>query len=586
MPTVIPIDEFVAVEWYPGFRSAYENAPYIVEPVRTFSSGDQARFWFLDYHWSRGLTPLGTIWNEDGYAWGTQWAAETLPLPPGRGIVQRVAGTHTYAAPIEVTSPGEIAERAARMARRLPDLLHDFPAIWAEREAEIETGWQRLRALDLSALDLPGLGQALRSARRFHRRAFEIHFELMYPLLVNYLGFRGACVDMGLDPAALGVFLQGVDTRISRTDRRLWDLTGQARRAGLGPVFAATEAPELVATLDGLGGPAAAWMSRFRDMLAEHGWRSEGTSDVALPSWVEDPTPPLGMIKTFLTQPHGHDGDAARAALIAERDAAIEDARARLTPSRRAVFDAGLASVQAANFTWWQEEHNAVIDLRAALPLRWVALEIADRIGADARDDTLFLFWPELLELTERGRSHDGELRSLVRARRDYFEHWRARRIDMPKVLGTVPDRVQDPILIEIFGLDRNFLTAVGRASQTPGAQAPDDAAGRRLVGLAASGGRVRGIARVLTDADHLHRVQPGEVLVCESTSPNWTPAFGTVAACVCDGGGILSHAAIVGREYGIPTVTAVGVATVMIKDGDEIEVDGTAGVVTVLRRA
>jgi len=75
-------------------------------------------------------------------------------------------------------------------------------------------------------------------------------------------------------------------------------------------------------------------------------------------------------------------------------------------------------------------------------------------------------------------------------------------------------------------------------------------------------------------------------VLVCESTSPNWTPAFAKIAACICDGGGTLSHAAIVGREYRVPTVTGVGVATLLIADGDEVEVNGTSGQVTVLRPA
>ena len=63
-------------------------------------------------------------------------------------------------------------------------------------------------------------------------------------------------------------------------------------------------------------------------------------------------------------------------------------------------------------------------------------------------------------------------------------------------------------------------------------------------------------------------------------------PAFAKIAACVCDGGGTLSHAAIVGREYGVPTVTAVGLATMVIADGDEVEVDGTTGRVTVLKQA
>ena len=123
-----------------------------------------------------------------------------------------------------------------------------------------------------------------------------------------------------------------------------------------------------------------------------------------------------------------------------------------------------------------------------------------------------------------------------------------------------------------------DFLRAVEAVSS--GAQV------KTLTGVPASKGTGRGIARVLHNADELHRLSPGEVLVCESTSPNWTPAFAKIAACVCDGGGTLSHAAIVGREYGVPTVTAVGLATMVIADGDEVEVDGTTGRVTVLKQA
>ena len=142
----------------------------------------------------------------------------------------------------------EEAVRTARLARRLPAFLRDFATIWADREAEIDRWWHRLRGLDTATLSLPELADMLRSARRFHKRAFEIHFEIMYPLLVNYLGFHGACVDMGLDPSRTGVFLQGVDTRISQTDQQLWRLTQRARQAGLVALFAATEPADLAAT--------------------------------------------------------------------------------------------------------------------------------------------------------------------------------------------------------------------------------------------------------------------------------------------------------------------------------------------------
>ncbi len=575
MSTIISLDEFITDEWYPGFKPAFEHAPYYVEPFRTFNKADEERFWFLDFHWPRGLTPLGLIWNEDGYNWGTQYAAENLPLPPGRGLTNRIGGIHLYGSPIDVQSPYEIGERAQRMGAYLPNFLQNFDSIWAERRDEVERGWQHFVALDTASMSLPELSMMLKEARAFHKRAFEIHFEIMYPLLVNYLGFYGMCAEMGLDVSQIGKFLQGYDTKIMETDRELWKLTRAAKQAGLADVFARTEPQDLVATLDGMGGSAAAWMTQFRDFLQVYGYRTEGSCDVALPSWIEDPTPALGTIKSFIAKEEEHDFEKALAGAIEEREGAIDAARSQLTAEEQAAFDAGVASCQAANFPWWQDDHNYYIDLKVSLPLRWAARAIAEKTGADQADDGLFLFWPELTAVADGEKSLDS-YKSLIEARHQYFDHWHSRRASMPKVLGTVPEAVTDPVLIEIFGLNQHFLNAIQAAGT--------DGDVKTLTGVPASKGKARGKARVFNNADNLHTLETGEILVCESTSPNWTPAFAKIAACVCDGGGMLSHAAIVGREYGVPTVTAVGLATVVIEDGDEVEVDGDTGTVTVYK--
>jgi pyruvate,water dikinase len=77
--------------------------------------------------------------------------------------------------------------------------------------------------------------------------------------------------------------------------------------------------------------------------------------------------------------------------------------------------------------------------------------------------------------------------------------------------------------------------------------------------------------------------VRDGEILVCGSTSPSWAPIFSRIKATVTDIGGVMSHAAIVCREYGMPAVVGTGRATAQIKTGDMLRVDGTAGVVTVI---
>jgi pyruvate,water dikinase len=103
------------------------------------------------------------------------------------------------------------------------------------------------------------------------------------------------------------------------------------------------------------------------------------------------------------------------------------------------------------------------------------------------------------------------------------------------------------------------------------------------LRGNPGSPGVVRGRARVLRSLPEAAGLRQGEVLVAETTAPPWTPLFATAAAIVTDTGGILSHSAVVAREYRIPAVVGTGAATATIRSGQEVEVDGDRGIVRVL---
>ena len=168
----------------------------------------------------------------------------------------------------------------------------------------------------------------------------------------------------------------------------------------------------------------------------------------------------------------------------------------------------------------------------------------------------------------------------MVPDRRAYFEYWRERGPSLPPMLGTIPDTVPDPIMIEVFGLSGRFLETM--RGETP-ADGPAGAAVTEVRGFPAAKGVVEGVARVITTVGDLHLVEPGEILVCGGTTTEWTPAFGIIAACVCDTGGSLTHAAIVSREYGIPCVVGTAIATRVVKTGDRVRVDGRAGTVTVM---
>jgi len=102
------------------------------------------------------------------------------------------------------------------------------------------------------------------------------------------------------------------------------------------------------------------------------------------------------------------------------------------------------------------------------------------------------------------------------------------------------------------------------------------------LKGNAGSPGKVRGPAKVVRSLSEAGKLQKGDVLVAETTAPPWTPLFATAAAIVTDTGGVLSHCAVVAREYRVPAVVGTGRATTTIRDGQILEVDGDAGLVRI----
>ncbi|MGZ4229666.1 MAG: PEP-utilizing enzyme, partial [Solirubrobacteraceae bacterium] len=143
-----------------------------------------------------------------------------------------------------------------------------------------------------------------------------------------------------------------------------------------------------------------------------------------------------------------------------------------------------------------------------------------------------------------------------------------------PPALGAVPTTITEPLTIMLWGITTERVREWA---------SPDRADGATLTGFAGSPGTAEGTARVILDVRDLGLLEEGEFLVAPVTSPSWTPVFGKVAAAVSDIGGIMSHAAIVSREYGVPAVVGTGDATARIRTGDRVRVDGRAGTVTIL---
>jgi pyruvate,water dikinase len=104
-----------------------------------------------------------------------------------------------------------------------------------------------------------------------------------------------------------------------------------------------------------------------------------------------------------------------------------------------------------------------------------------------------------------------------------------------------------------------------------------------KVAGTSASPGVATGPVRVVESIDEIRAVRSGEILVTSNTDPGWTPVFSQLAGLITETGGILSHGAVVSREYGIPAVTAVKGAKQIFKTGQRITVDGNEGVIYLL---
>jgi len=107
--------------------------------------------------------------------------------------------------------------------------------------------------------------------------------------------------------------------------------------------------------------------------------------------------------------------------------------------------------------------------------------------------------------------------------------------------------------------------------------------AANEIVGVPGSPGRHTGTVRLVRDESEFPRLMPGDVLVCPITTPTWSILFAHAGAVVTDGGGVLSYAAVIARENGIPAVLGTGDGTRRLRDGQKVTVDGNTGLVQVL---
>jgi rifampicin phosphotransferase len=291
--------------------------------------------------------------------------------------------------------------------------------------------------------------------------------------------------------------------------------------------------------------------------LDKYGMRCVGEIDITRPRWSERPTTLvpviLGNIKNF--EPgaaerrfeQGRQEARAKEQELLERLRALPDGERKAEETKRMID-------RVRTFIGYREYPKYFMVSRYFV-YKQALLEEAERlVQADVlrqREDIFYLTFQELQDVVRTNHVDD----QLIRRRKDAFRSYHA----------LTPPRV---------------LTSDGEG--IAGAYRRDDLPAGALVGLPVSAGTVEGRARVILDMAEAD-LEPGDILVTAYTDPSWTPLFVTIKGLVTEVGGVMTHGAVIAREYGLPAIVGVEHATRLIQDGQRIRLHGTDGYVEIL---
>jgi len=303
--------------------------------------------------------------------------------------------------------------------------------------------------------------------------------------------------------------------------------------------------------------PGQKFLADWNAFMDRHGFHCRAEIELYNARWSETPDYILGLVRSYIGSIGTTDPLESQRKLAARRKELTKKCRKRLrNPVKRLLFNHLLfRSQQGAVF----RENIKCEAVKLLTAMRNTLLELGKRLVAESvleqPDDIFFLKIEELEPVVQARPGFD--VTATVAARRAEYDHWQT--ITPP---GTI----------------------VGRFDPDKAAHEAVDTNAEVLTGLAVSPGVATGKARVILRTDTNEQVAAGEILVAPFTDPGWTPYFVPAAAIVMDQGSILSHGSIIAREYGIPGVVNVGVATKIIRTGQTIRVDGDRGLVNILK--
>jgi phosphohistidine swiveling domain-containing protein len=540
----------------------------------------QSPVWFLDgTHSVPPWTPMfGWLWI-NFCRHGMQYGAETLQLPTVHGWDWRFKDGGAYLTLLLVGSEEEKKVREAKFQQAIRPFVEDYDKLWTGLLEELFVRYKKIKAVDGVKATQIELLENFEYAIATCRRMWEIHMYMMYGTYTPFVLFEKLCKHLlSIDDTHpdFQKLMCGFDNESFRVDRALCDYAQKLRDIGMEATLQATAPKDWEAKLQATD-KGREFLKEFAVFLdTKAGWRMERMAEICLPTWAEDLPQAFDKIAVYLKAGEKFDLEKKRLALEQERKKTEVELLAKVTPEQRGWFSTLMKIAQ--NCSRFSEEHNHYLDQNTHALLRKTCLDMGKRFvaaGTTSERDDIFFLMPD--EVRKAGiNPGQFNLKGIVERRRAEWTQWN-KNGNPPVILR---DDFSMPQAMEVMVKSMDPIALKVVVGTMPEAR-PDIKAD--LFGTCGSAGVAEGIARVVFKEEDLATIRNGDILVAVSTSPAWTPIFGMIKGVVVDRGGSLSHAAIVGREYGIPVVMNVFEGTTKIKSGQRIKVDANLGTVVIL---
>lgn len=583
-----------AEEW----RDLY---PYYLQFQDNRRHEEDAKFWFCDsQHWPNPFKAFDAVTVEFAVKCLGQYNTRHYLVPPANGVDFRIHNGYVYMSPVAV-APEQIAGRVPQFMERAGHYFANWDSLLDNWMTKVKANIAEMEALSFTALpevvpiewvkDGVGLDNTVPLSEAYDRaiqllyRTWNYHFEFLNLGYAAYLDFFGFMKTQfpSIPDQSIAKMVQGVDSDLFRPDDELKKLAKLAVSLGLTDQLRTGDVNDVIARLQGSEG-GREWLVAWEG--AKDPWFNFTSGNGFYSSdlyWIEHLDIPLGYIRDYASRLEaGADIDRPTAAIAAERDRITAEYRELLDAEAQAAFDGklGLARVVFP----YVENHNFYIE-HWSMSVFWRKMRELSAVFKQAG------FWNDIDDMFHLNRN---EVRDAIfdlgmgwgvgvpATGPSYWPAEIGRRkqiltaldsVPPQPALNTPPEVITEPFTIMLWGITTD---AVGKWLTGP-------TGGNRLEGMAASPGVVEGRARVIRSASELGQIQEGEILVTQVTAPSWAPVFGKIKATVTDIGGMMSHAAIVCREYGLPAVTGTGTASSVIRTGQMLRVDGGTGEVTIL---